>query len=246
MPTINQIKVKNVIYDIRDAEAQNQKVPSGGNRGQFLSKNSDTSYDMSWEDIEVSSYTTAKENISIPVLDSTISVNSVSTWSSGTLPTLGTAISVNNITSWTTGELPTLGTAISTNKVTSWSTGTLPVLGNNITADNITSWSSGVLPTASVENEVLTITFGTLPTLEYTPKSIPNVTDVGTLPSLVYDSQSIPNITSVGILPNLEYESKSIPNVTNVGSLPNLQYTQKTINNIATTTKLVVTDIIES
>ena len=47
--------------------------------------------------------------------------------------------------------------------------------GTNITADDITSWSAGTLPSCSVSNEVLIFSFGSLPVLAYTEKSIPNI-----------------------------------------------------------------------
>lgn len=48
--------------------------------------------------------------------------------------------------------------------------------GTVISADDITSWSAGTLPTATITGENLTLNFGTLPTLEYTAKTIPNIT----------------------------------------------------------------------
>lgn len=49
--------------------------------------------------------------------------------------------------------------------------------GTAIPADDITAWSTGVLPSASYNNEeeLLEFTFGTLPSLSYTAKSIPNI-----------------------------------------------------------------------
>ena len=49
--------------------------------------------------------------------------------------------------------------------------------GTTIPADDITAWSTGVLPSASYDNETETLefTFGTLPSLSYTAKSIPNI-----------------------------------------------------------------------
>lgn len=48
--------------------------------------------------------------------------------------------------------------------------------GTAITADEIDSWDAGTLPSASVDDqEVLTLTFGSLPSLSYTEKSIPNI-----------------------------------------------------------------------
>lgn len=47
--------------------------------------------------------------------------------------------------------------------------------GTTIPADDITAWSSGTLPNATVTDETLTLTFGTLPSLSYTAKNIPTV-----------------------------------------------------------------------
>ena len=47
--------------------------------------------------------------------------------------------------------------------------------GADIDADDITGWDAGTLPSASVEDEVLTINFGSLPSLSYSAKSIPNI-----------------------------------------------------------------------
>ena len=49
--------------------------------------------------------------------------------------------------------------------------------------------------TIDSETETLQFTFGTLPSLSYTAKSIPNVTAVGSVPSLSYTSRTIPNIS---------------------------------------------------
>ena len=87
------------------------------------------------------------------------------------------------------------GTAIKADDITAWNAGTTPTLGTKIAADDITSWDAGTLPTATVSNETLTITFGTLPTLNYTARQIPNVTNVGTVPSLTYTERTIPNIS---------------------------------------------------
>lgn len=126
----------------------------------------------------------------------------------------GTAISADDITAWNAGNTPTLGTAISADDITAWDAGSTPTLGTAIPADDITSWNAGVLPDATVADEVLTLTFGTLPTLNYTAKNIPNVTSVGTAPTLNYSARSIPNVTSVGTAPTLSYTARSIPNIT--------------------------------
>lgn len=47
--------------------------------------------------------------------------------------------------------------------------------GTAITADDITAWSAGTLPSATVSGENLTLNFGSLPSLTYTEKTIPNI-----------------------------------------------------------------------
>lgn len=68
--------------------------------------------------------------------------------------------------------------------LTSFTPGDLPTLGTEISADDITAWSTGTQPVFEIENNhILKITNGTLPSLSYTPRSIPNVTSVGTASS---------------------------------------------------------------
>ena len=181
---------------------------------------------------------------STPTLGNEISASNITAWSAGSTPTLGTAISADDITKWTT-NVPT--------KVTSK---TVVTGGSTTDVPNISSKT--VVVSASVKNAVLTIstgasvttgtaikaytslttgdsctvTAGTAATLEYTSRSIPNVTNVGTAPSLTYSSVSIPNVTGVGTLPSLSYTEKSIPNVTSVGTLPSLSYTSRSIPNV--------------
>lgn len=169
---------------------------------------------------------------SLPTLGTAIPADDITSWDAGSLPTLGTAIPADDITSWSAGTLPSLGTSISVDDITSWNAGTLPTLGTAIPADDITSWSAGTATTATVTSGVLIISAGTVPSLSYTSKSIPNVTSAGTLPSLSYSAKSVPNVTSVGTLPSLSYSAKSIPNVTGVGTLPSLSYTAKSIPNV--------------
>lgn len=140
----------------------------------------------------------------------------------GSAPTLGTAIAADDITAWDAGSTPTLGTAIAADDITAWSAGTVPTLGTAIAADDITGWTTNTPTAASVSKGVLTITAGSAATLNYTARSIPNVTSVGTAPSLSYTARSIPNVTSVGSVPSLSYTARSIPNVTSVGSAPTL------------------------
>lgn len=167
-----------------------------------------------------------------PTLGTAIPADDITAWDAGSTPTLGTAIPADDITDWDAGSTPTLGTAISADDITAWNAGSTPTLGTAIPADDITAWSAGTLPTAVVEGENLTLTFGTLPSLSYTAKSIPNVTNVGSVPTLSYTARTIPNVTDVGSVPTLAYTPKSIPNVTSVGTKPSLSYTAKSIPNV--------------
>lgn len=72
-----------------------------------------------------------------------------------------------------------------------WQAGKLPTLGTEIPADDITGWDQGTASNATVTNGVLKLTNSTTPTLNYTAKSIPNVTDAGTLPSLTVSSTTV-------------------------------------------------------
>lgn len=65
-----------------------------------------------------------------------------------------------------------------------WNAGSVPTLGDAIPADDITAWDEGTASNASVTSGVLHLTNSTVPSLTYTAKSIPNVTNVGTLPTL--------------------------------------------------------------
>ena len=47
--------------------------------------------------------------------------------------------------------------------------------GTSISADDITAWSEGTLPSATVDGENITLTFGSLPSLSYTARTIPNI-----------------------------------------------------------------------
>ena len=58
-----------------------------------------------------------------------------------------------------------------------------PTLGTAISADDITEWKAGNSTTAEVKNGVLQITIGTKPSLSYTSRSIPNITNVGNITS---------------------------------------------------------------
>lgn len=72
-----------------------------------------------------------------------------------------------------------------------WSAGTLPTLGTAIDADDITNWQPGSASNAEVLNGVLRLTNSVVPTLQYSAKSIPNVTDRGTLPTLTIDPTTV-------------------------------------------------------
>lgn len=190
MSDITQIQVGSNIYDIKDATARIRSIPSGGNTNQFLKKNSNTSYDASWGDIVIPEY------------------NEATSTSSGLMSSID-KIKLDGLKSYTATTTSigsaSVSTAISADNITGWSTGTLPTLGNAITADNITSWSTGMLASATVDGENLIIDFGILPSLSYTPQTIPNVTNVGSLPSLSYTQKSIPNIavTSKTVVTNI-------------------------------------------
>ena len=125
----------------------------------------------------------------------------------------GTAIKADDITAWDAGSTPTLGDPITATKITGWNAGSAPTLGAAISADDITGWDAGSMPTFSVANETLIITPGSAPSLQYTPKSIPNVTSVGAVPSLTKSDVSVPNVTDVGEVPALSYSEKTIPNI---------------------------------
>ena len=89
---------------------------------------------------------------------------------------------------------------------TTFTQGTLPTIGTAIPADDITSWSAG-----------------TLPSLSYTSRSIPNVTSVGTAPSLVTKDTTIYPVTSTTTTATkVVTKTWTIPNVTAVGTTPTL------------------------
>lgn len=88
------------------------------------------------------------------------------------------------------------GTAISADDITAWDAGATPTLGTAISADDITAWSAGTMFSASFDGKcTLSLTSGSVPTLSYTGRSIPNVTSVGSVPTLSYTARSIPNIS---------------------------------------------------
>ena len=62
--------------------------------------------------------------------------------------------------------------------------GALPELGDAIVMDEVTGWNAGTASNATVNGGVLQLTNSTVPTLQRTTRSIPNITSLGTLPSL--------------------------------------------------------------
>lgn len=93
-----------------------------------------------------------------------------------------------------TVSTPSVSVTLTTESIGSasgWSAGTVPTLGTAIPADDITSWSAGSTSSIAVASGVLTFTQGTVPSLGYTAKSIPNVTSVGTAPSLTITSKTV-------------------------------------------------------
>ena len=86
------------------------------------------------------------------------------------------------------------GVDVLLDEITSWNAGSTPTLGTAIDADEIDSWNSGSLPIFTIDNETVTYTAGSLPSLTYTGKSIPNVTSVGEAPTLTHESKTLPRI----------------------------------------------------
>lgn len=191
-------------------------------------------------------YSASTTSIGSASAGTAIKADDITEWDAGSAPSLGDPISATKISGWNAGSAPTLGDPISATKIGTWNAGSTPTLGTAIPADDITAWNAGTLPSATVENGVLKLSFGTLPSLSYTEKSIPNVTSVGSVPSLTKSDVSIPNVTSVGAVPSLTKSDVSIPNVESVGSAPTLKYSEKSIPNISVTSKTVVTGISEA
>ena len=150
------------------------------------------------------------------------------TLSGGAKPTLGAAITASYVTAWNAGSVPTLGAAITASYVTAWNAGSAPTLGTAIAADDITAWNAGSATVATVAQGILTITTGTIPSLSYTSRSIPNVTSVGSVPSFTQSIITIPNVTGVGSVPSLTQSVVAIPNVTNAGSSASISYVTAT------------------
>lgn len=72
-----------------------------------------------------------------------------------------------------------------------WNAGTTPTLGDPIDADDITNWDEGSASDATVSQGVLHLTNSTVPTLAYTAKTVPNVTNVGTVPSITITNKTV-------------------------------------------------------
>ena len=108
MPEVTQIEVKGKIYDIRDATARQRTIPSGGTTGQFLKKNSGTSYDASWADVVIPEYSAAKENIGSASAGTAIAADDITSWNAGTLPA-ATVDAENEMLVLSDGILPSLG-----------------------------------------------------------------------------------------------------------------------------------------
>ena len=87
--------------------------------------------------------------------------------------------------------LKTSQTTDSVGSASGWSAGSTPTLGTAIDADDITNWDAGSASSATVSGGVLHITNSTVPTLSYTARSVPNVTDVGSTPSLTIGSKTV-------------------------------------------------------
>lgn len=80
--------------------------------------------------------------------------------------------------------LKTSQTTASIGSASGWNAGAAPTLGTAIDADDITSWNAGSASNAVVSNGVLRLTNSVVPTLAYTARTVPNVTDVGSIPTL--------------------------------------------------------------
>lgn len=80
--------------------------------------------------------------------------------------------------------LKTSQTTASVGSASGWNAGSVPTLGTAIDADDITNWDAGSASNAVVSNGVLRLTNSVAPTLAYTARTVPNVTDVGSAPTL--------------------------------------------------------------
>lgn len=100
---------------------------------------------------------------------------------------------------FTTGSVGSAseGVDVDLTRITSYVAGSVPTLGTAIDADDITSWSAGSVPVCtidSVDTEHVIFSAGSAPNLQYTAKTIPNVTDAGSMPTLTFDQKTLPRI----------------------------------------------------
>lgn len=125
----------------------------------------------------------------------------------GAWQVVGSSYKTNNITvgSASTTGMTTEPVNVSTDDITAWSAGTTPTLGTAIDADEITAWDDGTMFSASVSGATLNLVSGTEPSLTYSEKSIPNVTNVGSTPSLTYTEKTI-TITPTTVVTSIEME----------------------------------------
>lgn len=158
----------------------------------------------------------------VPTLGTAIAADDITSWNAGSLPSLSTTtVDIPNVTaktdptvSYVTTTEKTVVTAVNQATSTSSSIGQVqqgvlvlqlavtavgavtPTTGkvNSATATDVTV-SKVTLGTAVKALKTATLTPGSLPTLSYTARSIPNVTDVGILPELNTATQAV--ITSI-------------------------------------------------
>ena len=135
----------------------------------------------------------------------TFTASSVKT--AGTVPTATVASGVLTLTS---GAMPTFS-AVTITGVSSNTSVDVPIKAALKTieglVDEVTDVAVPILSSSITINGVSTWSAGTIPSLSYTARSIPNVTSVGTLPSLSYTARSIPNVTSAGTVPSLSWST---------------------------------------
>ena len=82
-------------------------------------------------------------------------------------------------------------TTASIGSASGWVAGAAPTLGTAIDADDITGWDAGSASNAVVSGGVLHLTNSVAPTLSYTARSIPNVTDAGSAAQLTVTSTNV-------------------------------------------------------
>lgn len=129
----------------------------------------------------------------------TASIGSASGWSAGSLPSLGTAIPADDITKWTTNTptqvaKKTVVTTASFNTMVKTVTNATASISNGVLTITNGSHTTGAAGSATTGDSV-TVTPGTAATLEYTAKTIPNITSTGTLPTLTITNKTV--LTSI-------------------------------------------------